>query len=583
MKINRLCICLAIIAATCCCSPKIDNPEDNTGSLEDGLPASAILRNVSLTTDKAAYKPRENVTFTMDRNQKGLAVRYWHLGDVIESKLLGEEQSWIWTPPSADFQGYYAEVIGKNADGEIRTVGVCAVDVSSDWTRFPRYGFLSGFGDVAASKRASVLDNLKNHHINGLQYYDWMYDHHHPLAGTPEKPDSDWPNLIGNVWYLETVRSYILEARQRGIASMFYDLCYGVMEWAEDDGVSRTWAQFTDRSHNSIDYHPLNPPFRSSIYLVDPANPGWLDYFSKQVSDVYTVFDFDGFHIDQLGGRGTRYDYDGKAIDLQKGYGTFINRMKADEPTRKIAFNAVGNYGQSNIASAASDFLYTEVWSTSYTDLSGTLNTNHSLAPQKNSVLAAYMNYHSTGEFNTPSVLLTDAVIMALGGDHLELGEHMLSSEYFPSSDEKMSPDLQKNLLNYYNFLTGYENLLRDGWVESDINVSSNDVSLAKWGPEKGKVVYLTRKVGDRIVIHLLNFASASHLDWRDDSKTQTEPALLSDFDISLRTSRQVSKVWTASPDINGGAPCEVAYKSSDIKISVSVPSLKYWTMIVIE
>lgn len=48
---------------------------------------------------------------------------------------------------------------------------------------------------------------------------------------------------------------------------------------------------------------------------------------------------------------------------------------------------------------------------------------------------AAYMNYNKAdnrGEFNTPGILLTDAVMFALGGSHLELGgDHMLCKSTF--------------------------------------------------------------------------------------------------------------------------------------------------------
>ena len=45
------------------------------------------------------------------------------------------------------------------------------------------------------------------------------------------------------------------------------------------------------------------------------------------------------------------------------------------------------------------------------------------------------MNYNKAdnrGEFNTPGILLTDAVMFALGGSHLELGgDHMCAKSTF--------------------------------------------------------------------------------------------------------------------------------------------------------
>ena len=568
----------------CQCKVVPDNPTPPGGSgIEDQLPNSQILRNVTVTTDKAVYAPGSVVRFTGDRSQSGLAVRYWHLGDIVEEKLLEDSAEWTWTLPATDFQGYYAELIGKNAEGEVRTVGSVAVDASSDWTRFPRYGFLSRFGNVAQSKRASVIANLNRYHINGIQYYDWMYDHHHPLAGTPEDPDPDWPSIIGDLCEKEVVQGYIEEAHKYNIASMFYDLCYGVLEWAEDDGVSPSWYLYKEPSAKNRDYHPLSAPFRSNIYLVNPGNAGWLDYFADRVDEVYKVFDFDGFHIDQLGNRGDRYGADGKKVDMPAGYGKFIEKMKQSRPDKKLAFNAVSRYGQARIAAAPSDFLYNEVWTTGFSEIDKIMTENKTLAPGKNTVLAAYMNYKQSGNFNTPAVLLADAVIFALGGSHLELGEHMLSNEYFPSANLKMSSELSEALVSYYDFLTGYENLLRDGTEKLGLNVSSDDVKMAQWGPVQGSVNTAAFQVGNKLVVHLLNFKDAKHLDWRDDSMTQAKPSTLENLNITVRSSRDVKKVWVASPDYNHGIPQEATFSASGISIKITVPSLTYWTMVVIE
>lgn len=575
-------VALACLVLCQCVKPNPDD-KDPVSSFEDNLPKSQILRNVTITTDKAVYAPGSSVTFTGDRSQSGLGVRYWFLGQVIREELLEDSSSWTWTPPADDFQGYYVELVGKNAEGQVRTVGSVAVDVSSDWTRFPRYGFLSKFGGVLPSKRASVIANLNRYHINGLQYYDWMYDHHHPLAGTVDNPDSDWPSIIGDLCEKEVVQGYIEEAHKYNIASMFYDLCYGVLEWAEEDGVNPSWYIYKDSGRKNRDYHPLSAPFRSNIYLVDPGNAGWLGYFAAQVDDVYAVYDFDGFHIDQLGSRGTRYNASGGTVDMTSGYGKFIEAMHAAQPSKKHAFNAVSRYGQSAIAAAPSDFLYNEVWTVGFDEIDRIMKENQTLAPEKNTVLAAYMNYKQSGTFNTPAVLLADAVIFALGGSHLELGEHMLSNEYFPNDSMKMSSDLQQALVRYYDFLTGYENLLRCGGERYSPNLSSDSVKLAEWGPVKGSVNTVAFRVGDRIVIHLLNFAAAKHLDWRDDSHNQAEPPLYTDIDLSIRSSREVKNVWVASPDVDGGVPKSVQWKSSGMKIDVTVPSLQYWTMIVIE
>ncbi|MDD4535278.1 MAG: glycoside hydrolase family 66 protein, partial [Prevotella sp.] len=50
-----------------------------------------------------------------------------------------------------------------------------------------------------------------------------------------------------------------------------------------------------------------------------------------------------------------------------------------------------------------------------------------------------------------------------------------------------------------------------------------------------------------------------------------------------LKASEKVNKVWVASPDIHGGAMQELTFVQKDGFVTFTVPSLKYWTMIVLE
>ena len=159
----------------------------------------------------------------------------------------------------------------------------------------------------------------------------------------------------------------------------------------------------------------------------------------------------------------------------------------------------------------------------------------------------------------------------------------MLSNEYFPSASLKMSSELSDKLVAYYDFLTGYENLLRDGASRMGLSVSSDAVKMDAWGPVKGSVNTVAFQVGDRLVVHLLNFENARHLDWRDDSMNQAAPSTHENFSVTIRSSREPKRVWVASPDVDGGVPRQVGFSASGISIKLTVPSLQYWTMIVIE
>ena len=376
--------------------------------------------------------------------------------------------------------------------------------------------------------------------------------------------------------------------------AIFYNLCFGALDDAADDGVKEEWYLFKDRDHNTKDFHPLGAPFKSSIYIVDPGNPEWLEYLGKRNDDVYAVLDFDGYQIDQLGNRGTLYNYNGEATYLNGRYASFINAMKERHPSKDLIMNAVSGYGDAEILETGKmAFAYNEMWASEarFNDLYNTIKRNYELSDgEARTVFAAYMNYdkaNSTGSFNTPGVLLTDAVIFALGGSHLEMGEHMLGKEYFPNSNLGMDETLSDAIVVYYDFMTAYQNLLRDGGSFNDIVVTSADgtVNIRAWEPAIGSVTTLGREFADRQVVHFLNFLNADSMSWRDMNGTMPEPQLLENVavNIALPSAKEVSSVWIASPDTDMGASRQITFTQEGTSIKVTIPSLKYWDMLVIE
>jgi dextranase len=195
------------------------------------------------------------------------------------------------------------------------------------------------------------------------------------------------------------------------------------------------------------------------------------------------------------------------------------------------------------------------------------------------------MDYNSTKpEFNAPGVLLTDAVMFALGADHLELGDHMLCNEYFPNSNLKMGDSLKKGIVHYYDFFTAYENLLRNGGTENHDGIYSGNgsVIINDWPPKLGTVTSYAKDVDGKEVINILNFVNANSLSWRDLDGSMPEPVMIKSLTLGVRAS-SVKKVWVASPDCYGGAPQQLLFRQEGDYVVFTVPSLKYWTMVVIE
>lgn len=545
---------------------------------------------VVIKTDKAKYSPGEQVVFNVDKISENSIIRYKYLNKILSEQPL-TSLNWTWTPPSDDFKGYLVELY-KTVDGVEVIIGTVGVDVSSDWAKFPRYGFLSHFDTMSDSQMATNIDILKDYHINGLQFYDWSEKHHKPLAGTVINPSDNWLDIAKRPTYKSTVQGYINKAHLSGMKAMSYNLCYGALNDAAADGVLEQWYMYKDALHTQKAVMDAGSFLKSPIYLLDPSNTNWQQYIATKNSDLYAVYDFDGYHIDQLGDWGKVYNYDGGVINLTTAFNSFIQSMKTAHPSKRLVFNAVNQFGQQGgIATAPVDFLYSEVWGPNdgFKDLATIIQANNTFSDNKlNTVLTAYMDYNkasTTGFFNTPGVLLTDAVIFAFGGSHLELGEHMLGKEYFPNNNLQMDGELKKTISKYYDFLVAYQNLLRDGGTFNNPVLISGDgkVSLNNWPPVSSSVSIVGKIVGNKQIVHLINFSNANSLNWRDDNGEQVVPSIKKDLTLNLQNNQAVSKLWYASPDLDGGASKELSFSQVGSNLVFKIPSLQYWGMIVVE
>ena len=173
------------------CSDEADFNISKASSLKPAVEMTSSM-TLQLSTDKALYAPGQTVSFTVSGSlPSGATVRYRHGNDVISEEPL-QGSSWTWTAPSEDFTGYLVDIYTHSGSGET-IYGTIAVDVSSDWSRYPRYGFVATYDktktqDVISQEMAA----LNRYHINGVQFYDWHYAHHQPY--TPEPVYTDIAN-----------------------------------------------------------------------------------------------------------------------------------------------------------------------------------------------------------------------------------------------------------------------------------------------------------------------------------------------------------------------------------------------------
>ena len=163
---------------------------------------NGIINKLQITPHRCFYRPGDEVRLLgfIDANANAaieieLKIFRGTQFAASQSKSLdlqtgGNEFTFLWQPGEENPAGYGVEVTAKKQSGT-SVLARCqtAFDVLADWTIFPRYGFLSDFSPARENVDATI-QNLNRFHINGLQFYDWLYRHDtpHPAAGGFPRP-----------------------------------------------------------------------------------------------------------------------------------------------------------------------------------------------------------------------------------------------------------------------------------------------------------------------------------------------------------------------------------------------------------
>lgn len=571
-----------------------------------------------INTNEARYNPGQTVTMYVDMtNNTGaditngsVTLYFKHFDQEIASSQsqtlnlsagASTTLTFTWTPPTSDYQGYSLEAWVRDSSGNILDNLNSAVDVSSSWKKFPRYGYVSSYPQQSTSTTYHEFWQMKNNYIDGIQFYDWQWKHHVPLAGTTSNPDASWQNVANQTNYRSTILDGINAAHSYGMQTMEYNLMNGA--WAgygqDGSGVNYQWGLW--QNNNGTNQWNISFPTgwaTSNLYIFNPANTSWQNYIISRESDVFQAYPFDGWQVDQLGNWGTMYDWWGNPVNYEAGFVPLLNSAKSTL-NKQIIFNDVGAFGLSDVAATSNDdILYVECWpdngQATYDDLKtvidqGVADSNGT----KSMILAAYMdsdyanNFSSTnpGYFSAPGVLLTDATIDAAGGDHIEVGDgnNMLNGPYYPNHNLVMSASLQQQIYDYNTFMVAYENLLRDGMnnttnqvVLSGITTSTNASPNTVWEFTKTGNGYDT--------IQLINLLGESSNQWQDLNATYPAPTEQSNVQVKYYYTGNVTGVAWASPDYQNGKSYDLSYTTGSdgggTYVTFTVPSLNYWDMI---
>lgn len=556
-------------------------------------------------TDKGIYCPGEVARCHTDDAWKDgeLRLTLYHAETVVAvERTEVRDHQFQFRLPGKDGLGYLLKAERLDGDGNVTDRAFTALDCSGDWTRFPRYGYVWDYQETADPE--SLIHALKRYHLNSLQFYDWQYRHHIPVALDLQAWD-DWSGrkINGGI-----VRAYIDEAHDAGMACMAYNMIYAAnMTYLEDgSGVSPAWRlKKKDGTDFTCDMNAELGPVGILQYF-NPLDREWQAYIFAREREVLDRLGFDGWHGDTIGEMGPMttadggplgYGPDGKAIDrVMDCYTPFLNSAKDAIAPGYLAFNPVGAQGIGNVNRSRVDVLYTEFWPWDRDDRGELYDDYYSIhrailnaAEQsggKSLIVAGYINYKNPAdEFNEPAVRLMDSMVFASGGSRIELGngDGMLSNEYFPDDRHKrMTPETQASMERMYDFVTAYENLLRDGQKRTQVTAEIAGHAVSETG-ESNTVWHFCMADAVYEIHHFINLTGTDN-EWRDVEQRKAAPQEQSHLQVRVRTEREIHAAYLASPDREDPRPMSVAFirdrDADGAYIQFEMDELEYWNMV---
>lgn len=577
--------------------------------------APAIL---DVYPDKARYVPLEQVVLLVSLQGSAdaspvratLKATFWHLDTRVAEiaqpvTVPGPKPQQVemrWNPPPDDYTGYFADVRLMGADGRELDRSQTAIDVSSEWNRFPRYGYLAHYSKEEGAEPEAWLAELNKFHINGLEYYDFQYQHDQPLAGNVDQPAAQWRDIADRTVDRTVVNAFLAAARSYNMMSMAYNSSYSayVDAFSNGSGVQLQWATW-DTPHGprtlatakSLDLPVDHGWATPRLVYMNETSPEWQHYIFGRMADLFRVYPFDGWHIDTFGTRDA-WAYDGAYVNFIAGFRPFIDNAKR-YLNKRIVLNAVNTWGQDQTARSSADFVYSELWEDheTYASILDAAAQVHTANPQAGLVFAAYLQRAgkndtpaNTKYFNTPGVLLADAVIFASGADHIELGDgsRMLSGEYFPADTRFLvKPELSAQLRHYYDFLTAYENDLRYNVMPADATVTVAGQPSSPYGVPNS-IWTIGCSKDKATLIHLINLLGSDDPHWRDIHADRPDAPLLTNLKVRIAIDDEIAAAGWASPDADGGRfhPLSLIHGDDHGQryVEFVLPSLKYWDMI---
>ena len=467
-----------------------------------------------------------------------------------------------------------------------------AFDVVSKWCDRPRYAFLSDFYKEDEEDIDDVKSLLK-HHINVVQFYDWMYKHEDLV------PKSDYyTDLLDRELSKIAVENKIKLCKEARILPQAYGAIYASSK--EYYSSHKDVALYTndDKPQNLGDWF-----FIMNISSESPWREHILNEFKKSITDM----GFEGIHMDTYGFPKMAYsklDGNKKLEKLNEQFPSLINDTKKmlsqEKDESALTFNAVGNWAIEDVAKSNQDAVYIEVWDPqdTYYHLYQLVNRARELS-NKQVILAAYLKCFAQKDIYThdachSSLLLASATIFACGGFHFVIGEKdgVLPDPYYVNY-AKVNKEYRRDIRNYYDFIVRYGDLIFDLNSKDESMTHANGINTEcvfsngnfSSYPKADRVWTLIRTVKGYKTISLVNYTGVKSDIWNEGKEDY--PKNLVDIDVQVLVDEEINGVYVASPDFNNcmSEKLEFEYCSIDRgkAIKFRVPRLKIWNLIYIE
>lgn len=475
------------------------------------------------------------------------------------------------------------------AGGQVVDGCSTAYDVVARWSDAPRYGFLSGFYRKDEDDRADV-EQMRKYHINVVQFYDWMYRHHDLI------PTQDYfTDPLGRELSLVAVRRKIALCHELGMKA----LAYGAVYTASPEFAAQHPQMMLYR--NNGEEETFGDGWQNIMDVSEGSE--WAGHIVGQYERAVQELDFDGIHMDTYGFPKSAFaktDGGERFIRLEAEYPGLIDRTKcalqAIKPDAGVVFNAVGNWPTDEVAQANEDAVYVEVWDpcSRYIHLHEIIESARR-AGRKPVILAAYVKPFKAGPPAAAehALLLTQAVIFASGGYHLELGENngVLCDPYYVEH-ANIRKSFERTLRCYYDFIVRYAGLLYSpewkdvsmthaGGINEEYVFTGGEFSSCG---EPGKIWTIVKEMPGAKVIHFINLTGIKSDRWNEGK--QTAPRSVENIAVQVLDNERAVGVYTASPD-DGCRMDRLAAAASCTHrgrvIQFTLPRLDYWRTVYIK